>query len=358
MSIPTLLSAFGLCWFTSLPVAGPDAKSLADVYVNAVGDLNDAHVRKPVARSEAELAGKMPKKALDAFEALFTIKAGDALEQLARCGEAALDLDRIFDFERVRAQLGPQQAAALGLAISRPRFLMRGLDGVEPEGLKAVADALDLALDAYDETFGFAEWSKVPGKKLRIRVHLVPKIVRSPHFAPQFPWHSEIDFPVLGAATFQSPSPDGKMFLFGLCHELGHVIAMWGDANEEEDRHAWADFTGYVVLDRLSARKNEPALRGLRDGQWYSLEKTRKRLSDAGAKAGRKAYDDVLQLFVELNDLVGPRAMGEAINALDAEDKRLRINRVRYYDLDAFVKALIVTGAGKKKAKELRALLG
>ena len=37
---------------------------------------------------------------------------------------------------------------------------------------------------AYDEVFGFAEYSKVPGKKLRVRVHLEERITRPPHFAP------------------------------------------------------------------------------------------------------------------------------------------------------------------------------
>ncbi len=358
MFLPNLLASIGLCLLPLSAPPGMDPKALADEYVKAVRELNEGHVRKPAAANEGELAARMPKQALEAFEALFTIKAADVRDHIARCGEAALDLDRVDDFERARDGVGKQVAEKLGIVISRPRFLMRGLDGVQPAGLKAVADALDEVLDAYDRTFAFKEWSKVPGKKLRIRVHLVPEIERPPHFAPELPWHSEIDFPVLDPAAFQSPSSNGKMFLFGLCHELGHAIAMWGNAGDQEDHHAWADFTGYVVLDQLGTRKNEPALHDLRDGQWYSLEKTRKRLGDGGAKAGRESYDDVLELLVELHDLVGPRAIGEAINALDAEDKRLRINHVRYYSLEAFGKVLQATSAGKKKARELRKLFG
>jgi hypothetical protein len=195
----------------------------------------------------------------------------------------------------------------------------------------------------------------VPGKKLRLRVHLVPKIEAPPHFAPQFPWHSEIDFPVEDSKAFSSPTKEGKMLLYGLCHELGHVIAMWGDARNEEDHHAWAHFTGLVVLDHVTAQ-DLPATKGLRDGQWYSLSKERTRLADEKVKAGRGDKNSTLALFVAAHDLVGPRAMGLAINALDTEDKHLRVNRVRYYALDAFARALLATDAGKKKAKELRAL--
>ena len=73
----------------------------------------------------------------------------------------------------------------------------RGFGDLQEGYLSDFADLLDGILDAYDETFGFKEWSKVPGKKLRVRVHLVDQITRPPHFAPQFPYHSEIDMPVI-----------------------------------------------------------------------------------------------------------------------------------------------------------------
>lgn len=358
MSLPTCFVPIGLCLLASPSITGPDPKALADEYVNAVRDLNDEHARKPVARSETELAKKLPKKALDAFEALITLRAEGALEQLARCGEDALDLDRVADFERARAAIGDAEARKLGRVISRPRFLMRGLDGVEPEGLEVVADTLDEVLAAYDGTFGFAEWSKVPGKKLRIRVHLVPKIERPPHFAPQYPWHSEIDFPVVDPRAFKSPTPDGKFLLYGLCHELGHVIAMWGDAREEEDHHAWAHYTGCVVVEHLARMKDGPEfLRDLRDVKWRSLAIERAQIAEKGWKAGRADRESVLTLFVAAHDLVGPGAIGDAIDALDLEDKRSRINRVRYYRLDAFGKALLATQEGRKKERELKKLL-
>jgi hypothetical protein len=337
-----------------------DPADLAKTWVEAVADLNDAHARKPAGETEADMAKKLPKPALAALDALLASESKDAPKALVQCAESALDLDRVDDFERVRARLdktSPDDAKKIGIVLSRPRFLMRGLDGVEIEGLKAVADALDQILLAYDEVFGFAEWSKVPGKKLRIRVHLVAKLKDPPHFAPQFPWHSEIDFPVIDAKAFSSPTSDGKMQFFGLCHELGHVIAMWGDRNNQEDHHAWADYTGFVIVEHLAAKKNEPALENLKDARWRTLAIERKKLQDKKVEPGTKDWDTVFALFVALHDTVGPKAIGEAINALDAKDDRLRINHVRYYGLDAFGKALLATSAGKKKAKDLRAIL-
>lgn len=356
MSIPTLLSALGLCLFAAPGAAGPDAKSLADEYVNAVRELNEAHLRKQVARTEAELAEKMPKRALDAFEALLGLVREDVPEQLARCAEAALDLDRVSDFERVRAKLGALPAATLGIAVSRPRFLMRGQGGLQPAGLKAVADTLDAVLDAYDETFGFAEWSKVPGKKLRVRVHLVPKIEQPPHFAPQFPWHSEVDFPVVEADSFTSPTSDGKFLLYGLCHELGHVIAMWGDARNEEDHHAWAHYTGLAIVDYLSEKaKDETWMKSIRDSRWRSLSAARTEI--AGKPPSLKDRDGVLSLLLALHDGVGPKAIGDAINFLDALDRRLRINRVRYYTFDELKTGLLATQKAAKTKQEVKALI-
>jgi hypothetical protein len=189
-------------------------------------------------------------------------------------------------------------------------------------------------------------------------VHLVEKITRPPHFAPQFPWHSEIDFPVLDAVKLESPTPQGHFQFYGICHELGHVIAMWGDRERQEDHHAWAHYTGVTIVEHLAEEKKaEPALAPLKDARWRSLSRLREELAQAGTKPGLGDEQAVLALLVGLHDAVGPRAIGEALNALDQEDRRLRIQRVRYYSFDAFGKALRATEAGRKAKKELDRIL-
>ncbi len=88
--------------------------------------------------------------------------------------EAALDLDLRDVFARVRERLaaldGPA-ADALGVAVSRERFVARGIGGLSTAYMEHFADVLDAILDQYRDTFGFAEWSKVPGKKLRVRYY-------------------------------------------------------------------------------------------------------------------------------------------------------------------------------------------
>ncbi len=330
---------------------------LAATYAEAIEALNAEHARKPEGDEDA-LAKELPSKAARALEDLLAAKEDEHLaDSLVRAGEAALDLARMEDFERVRARLAeaaPDRAGELGTALARPRFLLRGIGGLESSYLEHFAEVLDAILAAYDELFGFAELSKVPGKRLRVRVHLESEITRPPHFAPQFSWHSEIDFPVIDAERLRSPTSDGKFLFYGLCHELGHVIAMWGDTSNDEDHHSWAHYTGVAVVEHLSGENAPERLSEARDVRWRSLSKERERL--AAVEPARDSEDGVLSLFVRLHDELGPRAIGAAVNHMDREKSGTRVNRVRYYRLEDLREALEETAASagdKKLVKQL-----
>ena len=348
----------------ALVLAGPSAaldraEQLADAYVEAVAKVNDGHARRPKAATEEELAAELPRKAISSLEKLLELESAPTVHAaLLRCGEAALDLARMEDFAAARARLvaeSPEDAATLGTALARPRFLLRGLGGLDEAYLARFAEVLEGVLAGYDELFDFEQWSKVPGKKLRVRIHLEQEITRPPHFAPQFPWHSEIDFPVVDPERLRSPTADGKFLFYGLCHELGHVIAMWGDRSSEEDHHAWAHYTGVLLVEHLSeTQKGQEWMGDLRDVRWRSLSKERERL--AGVEPSPDDRDGVLALLIALHDAVGPRSLGEAINALDREDRRLRVHHVRYYTFGELGRALddvVEDKAAGRRAREL-----
>jgi hypothetical protein len=331
---------------------------LARAYADAVDAVNRAHAERPVATTERALADELPAKAQQLPPRLAKLDdSPEVREALATAARAALHLDRTGDFELLRArlvQLAPELAADVGIAESRERFVAIGTQGMAPAGLTAIADVFDLVLDAYRDVFGLEDFSKVPGKKLRLRVHLEQRITRPPHFAPQFPWHSEIDFPVVDAHAFRSPTEDGKFLFYGLCHELGHVIAMWGDREHEEDRHAWAHYTGVTVVEHL-AGTDHAALKDLRDVRWRSLAFERKQLAAKKVVPGPKDADTVFARLLALHDAVGPRAVGEALAALAAAGKHLRVNRVRYYAMRDFHAALLATKAGRAHKKAVDA---
>jgi hypothetical protein len=336
----------GLAPLTEPDKSADQAQKLAQPYVEAVRKINEEHARKPGKAREGDLAKRLPKQARASLDQL--LKSPDSppvLEALLSCGEAALDLDLVDDFERVRSRLekaSPEHAGRLGTAHSRPRFVLRAIGGFKPGYPEKLAGVLDAVLEAYDEVFGFEGWSKVPGKKLRVMVHLEEKAKRPPHFAPELPYHSEIDFPVEDAAAFKSPTADGKFLFYGLCHELGHAIAMWGDGKHEEDHHGWAHYTGVAIVEHLAEKaRDRPVLEGLSDIGWRSLGGERKRLH--GHAPSLSDRDGVLALLIALHDAVGPRAIGQAINWLDRQDRRLRIHRVRYYTFKELKEALLST---------------
>jgi hypothetical protein len=192
---------------------------------------------------------------------------------------------------------------------------------------------------------------------LRVRVHLEPEIKQPPHFAPQFPYHSEIDFPVSDPAGFKSPTPKGQFLFYGLCHELGHVIAMWGDLQTMEDHHSWAHYTGVAIVEHLANKhKDGPPIQSLKDVRWRSLEKERA-FPDNQVPASLKSAPGVMKLLLDLHDSAGSRAIGDAINFLDREGKCPRVNRVRYYRFADFRRGIAATLKDETKKKAALALL-
>jgi hypothetical protein len=350
-----------LCLLFPAPelAAQSSGETMAGAYTQAIRRINEEHARKPGKTRESELAKRLPRASRSTLAALLKAKDSPALlEALVACGEAAADLDLADDFRKVRERLAssPEHASRLGTMLSRERFILRGHGGLDDAYLERFAGVLEAILAGYDELFGFAEWSKVPGKKLRMRLELVPRIERPPHFAPEHDFHSEIVFPVVDGAALKSPTADGKFLFYGLCHELGHVIAMWGDRTKEEDRHTWAHYTGVLLVDHLSAQaKSKPILEELRDAQWRSLGKEREKL--AATEPGTGSADGVMALWIALHDGVGPKAIGAAINLLDREDRRLRIHRVRYYKLHELRAALLRTLKEPEKRKVVEGLL-
>lgn len=343
------------------PTPGGRAEKLAETYVEAIEELNAAHARKPGLKTETQLAAALPKKAHKALASLLELDVDDGLPPaLEACARAALDLDRVDDFDRARArlaELAPARAEDLGVAHSGERVLVIAEGGLAREYAEHLGQVAGDVLAAYDEVFGFREFSKVPGKKLRLRVHLEEEIERPPHFAPQYAYHSEIDFPVIDAERLRSPTAKGQFLFYGLCHELGHVVAMWGNRTTEEDHHAWAHYTGVVIVEHMAQLKKSERPEWLgecTDARWRSLEKLREELVDA--QPGSKDRESVLARLVALHDLVGPEAIGAAINDLDEENRRLRVNHVRYYSFRELSKALEKSVKNKKQRKALSGL--
>lgn len=360
MKLHLVLLVAGLICVTT-PLASPsllgvrvDAEKDAKTFSSAIEKLNASHAKKPADTREADLAKKLPKKAR---AALGRVLDSEDLAALERCSEAALELALVEDFNALRerrAELAPDAAKQLPVAHAEERFLLIGTNGLDSAYLEHFAEVMNDVLTAYDETFAFEEFSKVPGKKLRVLIHLEEKITRPPHFAPEFDWHSLIDFPVIDAERFNSPTPEGQFLFYGLCHELGHVIAMWGGHGPQQDHHAWAHYTGMKTLEHLNERKGKQPkwMKHATDYRWKELSEERKQRKDD--EPGLEDRDAVLALLLQLDELVGPQAIGAAFNELDRADKRKRIKFVRYYTFEELAEGLDETLESKKERKAVK----
>ncbi|MEZ6003072.1 MAG: hypothetical protein R3F33_02685 [Planctomycetota bacterium] len=335
-----LLIPLMFAWVSWSPVRSvSDPKKDCATWCDNIEAINQKHQKSPGKLREKDLADKLSFKAKKALEALLALEdPAVAVPLLQQAGEAALDLALVESFQAICARmedLQPDSSDALGSAYATDRYLLRGLGGLDEDYLRHFGAVLDAILDTYREVFGFTEWSKVPGKLLRVRIHVVERIMRPPHFAPEFPFHSEIDFPVVDTDRLRSPTADGKFLLYGLCHELGHVIAMWGRPDFEEDHHAWAHYTGCVIVERLSKRpdwEENPEFKDLGDKKWRSLDSLREEVKTTAP--GFDSKDAVQAFLLKAHDELGPAALGRAINFHDEKDKRRRVNHVRFYTFE------------------------
>ena len=330
-----------------------EAERIVEKFGRAVDKVNRAQLAAPKAKDEDALAKKLPAAARKGLARLLDMEDGEAKWfALTAYARHAAELDLEDDLERIEkafAKAPDEAREGLGHYVSRERFLLHALR-VSPGYAKAFAETFDGVLATYDEVFGFKEYSKVPGKKIRVFVHREEK-PRPPQFAPQYRYHSAIDFPVKKGDVFTSPTKDGKFLFYGLCHEVGHLIAMWGHRKLQEDHHAWAHYTGITVVDACEKAR---WAKQLRDKRWRSVDVDRKKLKDTPPSVTNR--DGMLRLLIELHDLVGTKRIGAALNVMD--DKRMghRINQVRYYRLAELAKALLAGTKSKKQRAKIRAL--
>ena len=126
---------------------------------------------------------------------------------------------------------------------------------------------------------------------------------------------------------------------------------MWGDRQTMADHHAWAHYTGVVMVEACS---KEPWAKRLRDRQGRALELERRKLKDKAPSTTDR--DGFLKLLIELHDLVGPKGIGAALNDMEAKGVGHRINRVRYYGLEDLERALLAGTKRRKTKAKIRKL--
>ncbi|MBN1420415.1 MAG: hypothetical protein JXP34_16680 [Planctomycetes bacterium] len=241
----------------------------------------------------------------------------------------------------------PDAAKDLASVIATDHVLVR-YENVPDEYAKAVA-ALYEACDAALRTrFGFAEGlSPMPGK--RLHVHLLagegkelalwtsPGSARFPLVVNTMPtWER----------GFSPPGKGGPHIVYGLCHELGHVLAGW-----ENDRHQWAHYLGSLLLDEVVAALGEKTWPQPYD---YKAEGTARFLAQiADAEPDRATDMGVARILDETGKTFGLAIWGKAVAWVKANRQGKPFHATRLYTFDDLRDALIALRCDAAKVKDL-----
>ncbi len=350
-------SAMGeeLLEFPAKPVdsgLGAFAKAIDGIHAKAV------RARKPW--TEAELRARVPKRYLRLDDRYARIKnpaqKARALAELALLYAELAWTERIRPIRETLASLDEPLAARLGDFQESEHFVARVV-GAEPKWGKAALRLAEAARKGYLERFGFTAVSKTPGKKIRILIHVNPELKRSRlYFHPSPRYHSELRFEV---PSEKSLTRAGKQrIVYGFCHELGHMVAMWGKYRVvEDDKHAWAHYTGALVVeDVYDELGNEPW------PTWTAFQRKasgRARLVGQveGRKPGTDSYESILALFYAIGEEFGTESYGKAWSWLEKKKRFRRLNRVPYLWLRDLEAALLAT-VPRENAARVRELFG
>ncbi|MHC4251353.1 MAG: hypothetical protein ACYS9X_19710 [Planctomycetota bacterium] len=306
--------------------------------------------------TEADLRTRVPRTYLGLEKVYARVRdprrRALALAQLALVYSELAWVERIEPIRESLAELDEALLARLGHFEESEHFLVRVV-GTDPKWGKAALRLAEAARQGYVDIFGFDSISAIPGKKIRILIHVDPA-VRAPrlYFHPSPRLHGEMRYEM----------PDGKYLtlagrrriVYGFCHELAHMLAMWGEYRvNEEDRHAWGHYAGCMVVEAVyDSLGNEPW------PTWTAYQRrasgvARLRKQTEGRAPGTGSYEAVLSLFRAIGDDFGPEVYGKAWTWLERKRRFRRTNCVRYLWLRDLKEALLDT-VPKSKAARVR----
>lgn len=279
-------------------------------------------------------------------------EGGDGLDA-AQLAEIAGELDEAEaeeDVARLEARIDevsatdPAAAAGLGRFQESAHFLLRRVGLTEEEGARVLA-LMESAHRSIERRFGVARVSAVPDKKVHVHV-----IVDEDADTKLFTSPSGERFSLIvyrgPRGSLRSPAHGGRPNVYGLCHELGHVLTGW-----EDDRHQWAHYVGSLVVDDVVAELGEDAWLDPYDAR---PEGTARLLSEIeGVAPGRDTDAGVARLFHDLGERLGTEAYGPALAWIRANREGEPFEAVRLYRLDDLRDALLAGGTDRGVVIEL-----
>ena len=130
--------------------------------------------------------------------------------------------------------------------------------------------------------------------------------------------------------------------MYGFCHEMGHMAAMWGQYRvKEDDKHAWGHYTGCLIVEEVYKKLGNQPWPTWTSFQRRASGKPRLLGQVEGQTPGTGTYESILTLFHTIGEEFGTDIYGKAWQWLEAKKRFRTINNVRYLWLRDLRDALI-----------------
>lgn len=350
------------------PVAGAALLELPDrladtrlaAYRQAIETIHRKALRARKPPTEEDLRRQVPAKMLTLESRYERIddprKRARALAELALLHAELAWVDRIGPILESLRELDPDLASRVGHFEESEHCIARVV-GCDAKWARAAVRLAEAAREGHRKLFGFRSISKVPGKKIRILIHLDASHEGARlYYHPSPPWHSEIRYEIRDEKHLTLAGR--QRIVYGFCHEMGHMVAMWGQYRKvEEDFHAWGHYTGCLVVDQVYETLGNEPWPGWTSYQRRASGTARLRSELEGQSPGTGSREEVLALFDRVGDLCGTDAYGRAWEWLDGRRRIRRIQQVRYLWLRDLRDGLIAT-LPRERAREMAALFG
>jgi hypothetical protein len=218
-----------------------------------------------------------------------------------------------------------------------------------PEEYARAAAALYEVCDAsLRERFGVKTGiCRVPGKKLHL--HLLAK---KGYKLNLWTDPTSVDFPLVIETMpnwrrgLSSPDHGGPHIVYGLCHELGHVLMGWEDC-----RHQWADYLGSLLVEDVASELGAKAWPQPYDIRAEGLKRFLKKIE--GVKPDRSTDSGTARIFYDVGESFGLEVWGEALDWIKKNRQGKPFYATRLYRLDDLRDALLTLGCDPKEVRRI-----
>jgi hypothetical protein len=144
------------------------------------------------------------------------------------------------------------------------------------------------------------------------------------------------------------PERGGPHIVYGLCHELGHVLMGWEDC-----RHQWADYLGSLLVEDVASELGVEAWPQPYEIRAEGMKRFLKKIE--GVRPDRSTDSGTARMFYDVGESFGLEVWGKALDWIKKHRQGRPFYATRLYRLDDLGDALLALG---RDPKEVRRIFG